>query len=121
MDSIAKTQFATFSNSAFIMDDSFNMNSRLDRSVKGPLVYICTGQFNLKNRISVRDLIRAVMSCTTLSICENLHLVRRIRPNIEMQPTHCDNFLLICLSYGTLILPSCTQPFQFHPGSSDSP
>ena len=38
MDSIAKTQFATFSNSAFIMDDSFKMNSRLDRSVKGPLV-----------------------------------------------------------------------------------
>ena len=71
--------------------------------------------------ISMRDLIRPVMSCTTLSICENLHLVRRIRPNIEMQPTHCDNFLLICLSYSTLILPSFTQRFQFHPGSSESP
>jgi len=40
MDSIAKTEFATFSNTVFIMDDSFNMNSRLDRSVEGLLVYM---------------------------------------------------------------------------------
>jgi len=35
---IDKTKFATFSNSAFIMNYSLNMDSKLDRSVEGLLV-----------------------------------------------------------------------------------
>ena len=38
MNIIDKTKFATFSNSAFIMNYSFNMDSKLDRSVEGLLV-----------------------------------------------------------------------------------
>ena len=38
MNIIDKTKFATFSNSAFIMNYSFNMDSKLDRSVEGQLV-----------------------------------------------------------------------------------
>ena len=38
MKIIAKTKLATFSNCGFIMDYSFNMDSKLDRSVEGLLV-----------------------------------------------------------------------------------
>jgi len=33
-------KFATFSNSAFVMNYSFNMDSKLDRSVEGLLVLL---------------------------------------------------------------------------------
>jgi len=59
MNIIAETKFATFSNCVFIMDYSLNIDSKLDRSVEGLLVYICTEQFYLILRSQMRDLINS--------------------------------------------------------------
>jgi len=48
MNIIDKTKFATFSNSAFIMNYSFNMDSKLDRSVEGLLVERALNTQNMK-------------------------------------------------------------------------